>query len=83
MILFCRLFLHLGTLFLELTADRVVLELGKDRLSTLDNLLQRGLSGEGIEMLGRQNAFPAGVLLYRGKEVSVLDVIREGREVSA
>lgn len=83
MILFCRLFLHLGTLFLELTADRVVLELGKDRLSTLDNLLQRGLSGEGIEMLGRQNAFLAGVLLYRGKEVSVLDVIREGREVSA
>jgi hypothetical protein len=34
-------------------------------------------------MLGRQNTSLAWVLLYRGKEVRVLDVIREGGEASA
>jgi hypothetical protein len=34
-------------------------------------------------MLGRQNTSLAWILLYGGKEVRVLDVIREGGEASA
>jgi hypothetical protein len=65
LILFSLLLFQLRVLFFELMTNRVVLVFGKDRLGTLNNLLNKSLCCEGIEVLSSHKASLAWILFDR------------------